>query len=328
MRAIGGAYAFGIALVCAGSAFAQTSQAQTAPDCTIRIVVSGPAGGTPDLIARLGADKLRAGLNRTVVVENRAGGRAAVSSIQAVRAAPPDGCMLLAANASIFSIGPHLYKDAPYDPVGDFTPIAVLATSPNVLLVNASVPARDLKSFIELLKGDGAKYNFGSGGLGTPMHIYGALLSTRFNVTITHVPYRGSAAVVTDLVSGQVQFAFEQIPAFISHVKSGSLRALAVAGPARSPLLPDVPTFAELGIEGADAVSWFGTVAPRGTPPAIIDRYAQILRDGMRDPQVMEKLSSVGAEPSGMTPAQMIPYMQDQKSKWAPLVAAAGVTVE
>ncbi len=323
MRAIGGACAFSAALVCAAAAYAQSTQ-----DCTVRIIVSGPAGGTPDLIARLGAEKLRAGLNRSVIVENRAGGRAAVSSIQAVRAAPPDGCTLLAANASIFSIGPHLYKDAPYDPVGDFAPIAVLATSPNVLLVNASVPARDLRSFVDLLKGDGAKYNFGSGGVGTPMHIYGALLSTRFNVTITHVPYRGSAAVVTDLVSGQVQFAFEQIPAFISHAKAGSIRAIALAGPSRSPLLPDVPTFAELGIEGADAVSWFGTVAPRGTPAAIIDRYAQILRDGMRDPQVMEKLSSVGAEPSGMTPAQMIPYMQDQKSKWAPLVAAAGVTVE
>ncbi len=301
---------------------------QDAPDCTIKIVVSGPAGGTPDLIARLGADKLKSSLNRNTFVENRAGGRAAVSSITAVRSSPPDGCTLLAANASIFSIGPHLYKVAPYDPIKDFSPIAVLATSPNVLVINPSVPAKSLKEFVALLKSQPNKYNFGSGGVGTPMHIYGALISSRFDVVFTHVPYRGSAAVVTDLLSGQVQFVFEQIPTFLSHVQAGTLRALAVASATRSPMLPGVPTFKEEGIEGADAVSWFGMVAPRGTPDAIINLYAKALREGMRDPQVMAKLSATGAETSGMTPAEMIPYMESQKAKWAPLVAAAGVQVE
>ncbi len=302
--------------------------AQDAPDCTIKIIVSGPAGGTPDLIARLGADKLKSSLNRNTFVENRAGGRAAVSSITAVRSAPPDGCTLLAANASIFSIGPHLFKVAPYDPVQDFSPIAVLATSPNVLVINPAVPAKNLKEFVALLKSQPNKFNFGSGGVGTPMHIYGALISSRFDVVFTHVPYRGSAPVVTDLLSGQVQFVFEQIPTFLSHVQAGTLRALAVASASRSPLLPDVPTFREEGIEGADAVSWFGVVAPRGTPDGIINLYAKALRDGMRDPQVAAKLSAVGAEISGMTPAEMIPYMENQKAKWAPLVAASGVQVE
>ena len=302
--------------------------AQDAPDCTIKIIVSGPAGGTPDLIARLGADKLKTTLNRTALVENRPGGRAAVSSITAVRSSPADGCTLLAANASIFSIGPHLFKTAPYDPIKDFSPIAVLATSPNVLVVNPAVPAKTLKEFVALLKSQPNKYNFGSGGVGTPMHIYGALISSRFDVTFAHVPYRGSAPVVTDLLSGQVQFVFEQIPAILPHVQAGTLRALAVANSARSPLLPDVPTFKEEGIEGADAVSWFGIVAPRGTPEAIINLYAKTLRDGMRDPQITAKLSAVGAETSGMTPAEMILYMESQKAKWAPLVAASGVQVE
>lgn len=280
------------------------------------------------MIARLGADKLKSALNRNTIVENRAGGRAAVSSITAVRSSAPDGCTLLAANASIFSIGPHLYKTAPYDPVNDFSPIAVLATSPNVLVVNPAVPAKSLKELVALLKSQPDKYNFGSGGVGTPMHIYGAIISSRFDVQLTHVPYRGSAPVIADLLSGQVQFVFEQIPTFLAHVQAGTLRALAVAAPARSPLLPDVPTFKEEGIEGADAVSWFGMVAPRGTPDAIINLYAKSLRDGMRDPEVAAKLAAVGAEISAMTPAEMIPYMEGQKAKWAPLVRASGVAIE
>lgn len=299
-----------------------------APDCTIRIIVSGPAGGTPDLIARLGAEKLKAAINRNTIIENRAGGRAAISSITSVRSSAPDGCTLLAANASIFSIGPHLYKTAPYDPIADFAPIAVLATSPNVLIVNDNVPAKSLAELIALIKSEPGKYNFGSGGIGTPMHIYGAILSTRFDVTFSHVPYRGSAAAVTDLLGGQVQFVFEQIPTFLSQVQAGKLRAIAVAAPTRSPLLPTTPTFKELGIEGADAVSWFGLVAPRATPESVINLYAAGLREGMRDPAVVEKLATLGAEVSGLTPKEMISYIESQKSKWAPLVKASGITIE
>ena len=179
------------------------------PNCTIKVLVSGPAGGTPDLIARLGAEKLAAALNRSVVIENQSGGAAAIMSINAVKAAKPDGCTLLAANASIFSISPSLYTKPQYDPA-DFTPVTVTAASPNVLIVNPKVPAKNFAEFIRLAKVEQDKLNFGSGGLGTPMHLYGAMLAQQFAFKLNHVPYRGSAPVVSDLIAGQVHFTFEQ----------------------------------------------------------------------------------------------------------------------
>lgn len=316
-----------IALILAVSASRIPANAVEAPNCTIKVVVTGPAGGTPDLIARVGAEKLRVGIDRNVVVENRVGGLGAAPSIVEVRNAAADGCTLLAANASIFSIAPSLYKTPPYDPK-DFVPISLLAISPNVLLVNASVPTKTLDEFVALVRVDSGKLNFGSGGVGTPMHLYGALLQTKFGLVFPHVPYRGSAPVMTDLISNQVQFVFEQIPSFIAHQKSGTVRALAVANATRSPLLPDVPTFAELGVSGADAVSWFGLVAPSRTPPEIIELYSKALRDGMKDPQVRDRLAQVGAEAVGTTPAETAAYLEGQREKWIPLVAASGVKVD
>jgi tripartite-type tricarboxylate transporter receptor subunit TctC len=314
-------------MMLAVSASPHPASAVEAPNCTIKVVVTGPAGGTPDLIARIGAEKLRIGIDRNVVVENKVGGLGAAPSIVEVRNAPADGCTLLAANASIFSIAPSLYKTPPYDPK-DFTPVSLLAISPNVLVINASVPAKTLDEFVALLRKDSGKLNFGSGGVGTPMHLYGALLQTKFGLVFPHVPYRGSAPVMTDLISNQVQFVFEQIPSFIAHQKSGAVRALAVANATRSPLLPDVPTFAELGVSGADAVSWFGLVAPSRTPPEIIELYSKALRDGMKDPQVRDRLAQVGAEAAGTTPAETAAYLEGQRQKWVPLVAASGVKVD
>jgi tripartite-type tricarboxylate transporter receptor subunit TctC len=316
-----------LALILAVLASPIPANAVEAPNCTIKVVVTGPAGGTPDLIARVGAEKLRVGIDRNVVVENKVGGLGAAPSIVEVRNAAADGCTLLAANASIFSIAPSLYKTPPYDPK-DFVPISLLAISPNVLLVNASVPAKTLDEFVALVRKDSGKLNFGSGGVGTPMHLYGALLQTKFGLVFPHVPYRGSAPVMTDLISNQVQFVFEQIPSFIAHQKSGAVRALAVANATRSPLLPDVPTFAELGVSGADAVSWFGLVAPSRTPPEIIELYSKALRDGMKDPQVRDRLAQVGAEAVGATPAETAAYLEGQREKWIPLVAASGVKVD
>jgi tripartite-type tricarboxylate transporter receptor subunit TctC len=312
----------------AAAALAGSAGAQEMPNCTVKIVVSGPAGGTPDLIARLEAEKLSAGIGRPAVVENRAGGLAAITSIEAVKAAEPNGCTLFAANASLFSIMPTLYKKPPFDFATDFLPVAVVAKSPNVLVTNAKFPAKNWKEMIAVLKANPGKYNIGSGGVGTPMHLYGELLKTQFGLEYTHVPYRGSAAAVLGLLANEVQFVFEQIPSFISHAKAGTLRAIAVAGENRSKLLPDVPTLTEEGVQGADAVSWFGLVAPRGTPQPIIERYASILREGVKDPKVIERLSVVGAETVGTTPDEMAAYMASQLGKWRPLVKASGVTVD
>jgi len=297
------------------------------PTCTIRIVVSGPAGGTPDLIARLGAAKLASGLGRTVVVENQSGGAAAVMSINTVKNSQPNGCTLLAANASIFSISPSLYSKPLFDPA-DFLPISVNAVSPNVLIVNPKVPAKNVAELIAVVKSEPDKMNFGSGGLGTPMHLYGAMLASRFGFKLNHVPYRGSAPVVTDLISNQVQFTFEQFPTFIAQMETGNVRALAVAGAARSAVMPGLPTLIEEGVAGADAVSWFGLVAPRGTPKHIRDAYAQVLNEGMRDLEVAARLKVLGAEPMDATPEKMQAWMDSQLAKWSPLVKASGVVID
>jgi tripartite-type tricarboxylate transporter receptor subunit TctC len=304
------------------------ASAQELPNCSVKIVVSGPPGGTPDLIARLGAEKISAGIGRPVVVENRAGGLAAITSIEAVKASEPNGCTLFAANASLFSIMPTIYKKPPFDAANDFIPVSVVAKSPNVLVTNAKFPATNWQEMIALLKANPGKYFFGSGGIGTPMHLYGELLKAQFGLEFTHVPYRGSAQVILGLLADQVQFVFEQIPSFLSHSQVGTLRAIAVASETRSALLRDVPTLTELGIKDADATSWFGLVAPRVTPRKTTEIYANHLREGVRDPSVIERLKVVGAETVGTTPDEMAIYMASQLRKWTPLVKASGVVVE
>ena len=324
MRVIGGlAFASMIVVAMAGGA-----RAQDIPNCSVKIVVSGPPGGTPDLIARLGAEKISAGIRRPVVVENRAGGLGAITSIEAVKASEPNGCTLFAANASLFSIMPTLYKKPPFDSANDFIPVSVVAKSPNVLVFNAKFPATNWQEMIALIKANPGKYFLGSGGIGTPMHLYGELLKAQFRLEYTHVPYRGSAAAILGLLADQVQFVFEQIPSFLSHAQVGTLRAIAVASDSRSDLLRDVPTLTELGIKDADAASWFGLVAPRGTPRKTIEIYANHLREGVKDPSLIERLKIVGAETVGTTPDEMAAYMESQLRKWTPLVKASGVIVE
>ena len=324
MGVIGGfALASMIAVSMAGGA-----NAQDIPNCSVKIFVSGPPGGTPDLIARLGAEKISAGIGRPVVVENRAGGLGAITSIEAVKASEPNGCTLFAANASLFSIMPTLYKKPPFDAANDFIPVSVVAKSPNVLVVNAKFPATNWQEMIALIRANPGKYFLGSGGIGTPMHLYGELLKAQFRLEYTHVPYRGSAAAILGLLADQVQFVFEQIPSFLSHAQVGTLRAIAVASESRSELLRDVPTLTELGIIDADAASWFGLVAPRGTPRKTIEIYANHLREGVKDPSIIDRLKIVGAETVGTTPDEMATYMASQLRKWTPLVKASGVIVE
>lgn len=317
-----------IAVIAGALAAAPPAPAQEMPNCNVKIVVSGPAGGTPDLIARLGADKLSAGLGKPVIVENRAGGLAAITSVEYVKAAEPNGCTLMAANASLFSILPTLYKNPPFDAANDFVPVSVVARSPNALVIDSNIPAKDWKEFLALLKANPGKYLMGSGGIGTPMHLYGAMLQAKFGLDVTHVPYRGSAATIIGLLGGQVHFTFEQIPSFLGHAKAGKLRPIAVASDSRSDLIPDVPTFNELGVDGLDAVAWFGLVAPRGTPKHVTSAYANYLIEGVRDPKVVARMQSVGAQTVGTTPDEMAAFMTTQLNKWAPMVKASGVKID
>lgn len=311
-----------------GIAAAAPAHTQEMPNCSVKIVVSGPAGGTPDLIARLGADKLSAGLDKPVIVENRAGGLGAITSVEYVKASEPNGCTLMAANASLFSILPTLYKKPPFDAAKDFVPVSVVARSPNALVIDSKLPATNWKEFLALLKANPGKYLMGSGGVGTPMHLYGSMLKATFDLDITHVPYRGSAATIIGLLGGQVHFTFEQIPSFLGHAKAGKLRPIAVAADTRSDLIPDVPTFKELGVDGLDAIAWFGLVAPRGTPKNVTSAYAKILIEGVRDPKVVARMRSAGAQTYGTTPDEMAAFMAGQLSKWAPMVKASSVMVD
>lgn len=302
--------------------------AQDMPKCSIRIIVSGIAGGTPDLIARTEAEMFTAALGNSAIVENKTGGLGAITSVQAVKSAPPNGCTLLAANASLFSILPNLYKKPPFDPLNDFIPVTILATSPNLLVVNANVPARTVDELVALMKAEPDKYVLGSGGIGTPMHLYGELIRMQTGNAMTHVPYKGSPPAIMDVVAGRVQILFDQIPSLLAHIQSGALRPIAVASPRRSALLPEVPTLKEAGIPGADAISWFGLVAPRGTPKSVIDAYSDILRKGLQDPKVIARLKVLGADPLGTTPEEMATYMDAQRKAWEPLVQTSGVTID
>jgi tripartite-type tricarboxylate transporter receptor subunit TctC len=303
-------------------------QAQELPKCSIRIVVSGAAGGTPDLIARTEADMFAAALGTSAVVENKVGGLGAITSVNAVKASEPNGCTMLAANASLFSIMPTLYKKPPFDPLNDFVPVSILATSANLLVVNADVPAKTLNELIALLKANPDKYVFGSGGIGTPMHLYAELVRAQTGQKITHVPYKGSPPAIMDVVAGRAQFIFDQIPSLLAQIQAGKLRPIAVASPQRSQLLPDVPTLKEAGLVGADAVSWFGLMAPKGTPAHVREAYAEILRKGIKDAKVIARLKALGAEPFGTTSAEMADYLDRQRKAWEPLVKASGVVID
>ena len=294
----------------------------------IRIIVTGPAGGTPDIIARTTGDRMSAVLGVPVVIENRTGGLGATSIAQQTASAEPDGRTLLQVNTSLFSIGPAIYRKAPFDVHTDFVPISVMATSPNVLVVNANVSATDAKELVTLLRQNPDKLNFGSGGIGTPMHLYGEVLKNQFSLKFTHVPYRGSAPAIVDLLSGQVHILVDQIPSILPHIQSGKLRAIAVANPTRIATLPNVPTFAEAGIDGTDAISWFGLVAPRGTPKAVAERLSAAVQTALKDPAVIAKLQALGASAEGTSSEDMTRHIERQLGAWKPLVAVSGVVID
>ncbi len=319
-----GAAIFAAMLLSAGVAQAQESTAGA-----IRVIVTGPVGGPPDIIARTTGDKAGGILRQTFIVENKVGGLGSLPFLQQVANAAPDGRSFLFATASVFSIMPNMYKgQPPYDPLHDFQPISLVGTTPNILVVNAQTGAKDYNEFIELLRKNPGKYNFGSGGVGTPMHLYGELLKKNLALQVTHVPYRGTAPAMIDLMANQVQFLFDQIPALMPHIQSGALVPLAVANDKRISRLPNVPTLAEVGIEGANAISWYGFVTSKETPGPIVTRLSAAVQQAARDPEVVEKLKVLGIDPLASTPEEMRAYIGRQLTAWRPLVTAAGITAD
>ena len=300
-------------------------QAQSPSDQPIRLVVPYPAGGAVDFLARSFAQRLGEELKKTVLVENRAGAGGLIGS-DYVAKAPANGLTLLLGTNSTHAIAPAVYKKMPYDPIADFAPVALLAVSPFVVVVNPQVPAKTLGELISLAKSKPGEMTFGSSGTGTTPHLAGELFNTLTGAGLRHVPYKGSAPMVTDLVGGQIQVGFDN--SAVAQIKAGKLRALALTGPDRMPHLPDVPTAAEAGLPGYEALGWFGLYAPKATPVAELNRLAQASRVVMQEPAMTEKLGSYGIQPRVIMRADFNTFLLADQVKWAKVVKDAGVQPE
>jgi tripartite-type tricarboxylate transporter receptor subunit TctC len=313
-------------LICLMIAIAPATLAQSDyPNRPIRLVVTVPPGGAADFIARLVGAKLAESLGQPVLVENR-GGAGGTIATDAVAKAPPDGYTLLQNSITTHGVGPHLYAKLPYDPVKDFAPISGLALLPLIMAVNAELPVKNVQELIRFSKTD--NLNFASSGNGGAPHMAAELFKSVTGAPITHVPYKGSGPAVADLVGGRVQIMFDAAPSLIQHVRSGKLRVLAAASPERNRLLPEVPTFAELGHPKVAVSLWYGLLAPAGTPAAAIHRLNNEVVKALKAADVHEKLLAQGAEPMPGSPEAFGSFMREESAKWAPVVKQAGVKLD
>ncbi len=308
-------------------AFASVSQAQTFPDRPIRLIAPFPAGGLADVLARAVGDQMTKSLGQPVVVENRAGAGGNTGAL-AVATAAPDGYTLLMSSAGILTANPFLYEKMPFDVETAFIPISNVAEMSMILVVHPNVEAKTLKDLVALAKARPGKLNFGSPGIGTTGHLGLAMFMHAAGVKITHVPYRGAAPAVQDLIAGQIDGVVDNPPTVISHIESGKLRPLAVAAASRMKLLPNVPTAAEGGVANYEASSWFGIAAPSGTPPAIVARLHQAIGAALRQPAMQERFAKSGARLVGDTPQEFAAQIRAERARWGEIIKAAGIKAE
>ena len=301
--------------------------AQSYPSRPVRLVVPFPAGGTTDILARAMAEKLSGALGQQFVVDNRPGAGGNIGS-DIVAKSPPDGYTLLMGTVGTHAINPSLYPKMPYDHVKDFVPVVLVAGVPNVLVVNPTVPAKTVAELIALAKEKPGTINFASSGNGTSIHLSGELFKLLAGVQIAHVPYKGSAPALTDLIGGRVQIMFDNLPSALPHIKGGKLRALAVTSSKRAPALPDLPTIAESGVAGFEASSWFGILAPAATPRDIVQRINAEANKALHAPDMREKLLAQGAEAVGNSPEFFADYIRTETVKWAKVVKDSGARVD
>lgn len=295
------------------------------PEKPIRLVVPYTPGGVTDLLARAVGEKLGKSLGQSVVVDNRPGGGANIGA-DLVAKSPPDGYTLLMGSAATHAINSSLYRQIPYDHVKDFAPVTLVAKVPNILVVHPSVPAQSVKELIALAKAKPGQLNFGSSGSGGTIHLSGELFKSMAGIDMVHIPYKGSAPAVTDLLGGQIQVMFDS--SVIPYVNAGKLRALGVTSARRSSALPDVPTIAEAGLPGYEATAWFGILAPAGTPREIITKLNTEIVRALNDPEMQERLRSQGAEVAGNTPEEFAAFIKAETQKWAKVVKESGARVD
>jgi tripartite-type tricarboxylate transporter receptor subunit TctC len=297
------------------------------PDKPIKLIVPAAPGGTTDITARLLSEKIGAELGTTVVVENRAGA-AGIIGTQALLQAPPDGYTIGFGNIGPNGINYSLYKKLPYKHT-DFSPITLVISVPNVLVVNSKSPYKNVKELVDAMKNDPkGNYTFASSGTGQSPHMSAEMFAQRTGTNLTHVPFKGMGPAVAALLGGQVTFAIDNLPSSIGFIRSGQFRALAVTGAERSPQLPDVPTMAEAGIKDMVVTAWFGFVAPAGTPPAIVDKIQQATKKVLAMPEIQKRFAEMGGVPGGGTPAEFGAFMDKERESWRKIVEAAKLQME
>ena len=297
------------------------------PSKPLRLVVPFPPGGAVDISARAIGNELTKTLGQPVTIENRAGAGGNIGA-ELVARAPADGYTLLMTTSGIFAINPALYSKVPFDPIKDYASVSIVVSLYNMLVLHPSVPANSVREVIAMTRAAPGKYTVASSGAGTSIHLSAELFMSMAGVKMLHVPYKGSSPAITDLLAGQVNMMFDNIPSALPHAKAGKLRALAVTGPNRSALMPNVPTVAEAGLPGYDAGVWFGISAPANTPQPVIARLAGDIAKIAANSEFRERLGSQGYDVVGSTPEQMAESIRNEIPKWAKVVKDSGAKVD
>lgn len=302
-------------------------QAQAFPSKPIRLVCPFPPGGAVDIASRAIAEELTRILGQPVTVDNKPGAGGNLGAADAARAAP-DGYTLFMSTSGIQAINPVLYSKMPVDPNKELAPVAPLVSLSNVLVVHPSVPAKSVQEVVALAKREPGKWVYASSGNGTSIHMSGAMFTQMTATDITHVPYKGSAPAVTDLLGGQVHMMFDNIPSALPHIKSGKLRALATTGARRDPALPDLPTVAEAGVAGYESGVWFGLMVPAGTPRDLVARLNAAVVQGARSPGFVKRMTELGYNIIPGTADEMASAIKGEITRWTPIVKASGAKVD
>ena len=309
-----------------GTLLSTPSMAQAYPSKPIKLIIPFPAGGATDIVGRVVAQQLGVELGQTVVVDNRAGAAGVIGSESVARAAP-DGYTILLSTSSTHTIGPILNPKIPYSPIKDFTPIMYLAASPQVVVVPLSSPAKTMPELIDYIKKNPGKLNFGSAGTGGIPHLSTERFLAMTGTKMTHVPYKGTALAMPDLMAGRLDLMFDSISVSLPHIRDGKVRALAVTSPKPSSVAPDIPTLSQF-VPGYESLTWFGVFGPAGLPPAIQDKLNQALNKAIQNPALLAQFAKLGFDAAGGTPAEFAKKMADETVMWRKVITDGNITIE
>ena len=321
------AQSLALGLLVGALAWLPNAGAQEYPTKPIRLVITYPPGGNTDLVGRALALKLGEFMGQQVVVDNRGGAGGVLGSMITAQSAP-DGYTIMLGTSAGMVINPLLSRKLTYDPVRDFAPVSMVVIVPQLLVINPQLPVKNVRELIAFAKAKPGYLNAGSSGVGTPNHFGTELLKWLAGVDIVHVPYKGGAPALTDLLGGQIQMAFSSVPAVLPHIKAGRLVALGVGSAKRSPALPNIPTIAEAGVPGYEYTTWYGVFAPAKTPRTLIARLNTEIVKAMETPDIKDRFTALGGDPDPGTPEELRAYMANESAKWAKIIKAANIRIE